>query len=82
MLIYVRHGERLDQVDQIPEGMSVDFPYDPQMTPKGMEQAAAVANLVKTFLDGKGYTAPGYTFVSSPHFRTMQTAASFTHEFT
>ena len=37
MLIFVRHGERLDQVKEIPPGMKVDFAYDPQLTPAGMK---------------------------------------------
>ena len=35
MLIFVRHGERLDQVKNKPAGHQVLFPYDPQMTPNG-----------------------------------------------
>ena len=50
MLIFVRHGERLDQVKEKPKGMKVDFPYDPQLTPNGMDQAAQAANLTKEFL--------------------------------
>ena len=35
MLIFVRHGERLDQVQNKPAGHKVHFSYDPQMTPNG-----------------------------------------------
>ena len=29
VLIFVRHGGRLDQIGKLPKGLSVDFAYDP-----------------------------------------------------
>ena len=52
------------------------------MTPKGCQQAAGVGHKTKTFLARLGYTNPSYTFVVSPHFRTLQTAAYFQYELT
>ena len=38
ILVFVRHGERLDEIKgPIPEGKTIDFPFDPPMTDKGME---------------------------------------------
>jgi broad specificity phosphatase PhoE len=36
MLIFVRHGERLDQVTPQPPGTKIDFSYDPPLTSEGM----------------------------------------------
>ena len=52
------------------------------MTPKGMKQAAEAAVLTRSFLEKKNWTAPNFTFITSAHFRTLQTAASFQYEFT
>lgn len=48
MLIFVRHGERMDQVSSPTE--SVHFKYDPQLTETGMQQAAEAAKLTSEFL--------------------------------
>ena len=78
MLIFVRHGERLDQVKNKPAGHQVLFPYDPQLTPTGCDQAALVGRKTKEFLTQSGYMSPAnLTFISSPHFRTLQTVAYF-----
>ena len=71
MLIFVRHGERLDQVKEIPPGMKVDFAYDPQLTPAGMKMDSDAAILTKSFLMNQGYKTPSFTFISSPHYRTL-----------
>ena len=36
----------------------------------------------KSFLSSAGYATPQFTFISSPHFRTLQTVAYFQHELT
>ncbi len=82
MLIFVRHGERLDQIGKLPKGISVDFAYDPQLTENGKLQAANAAKVTREFLINKKYwEAPvAKKYFTSPHFRTLQTAASWVFE--
>lgn len=49
MLVFVRHGERLDQVELKPKP-KIDFGFDPPLTANGMKQAADAAKLTRTFL--------------------------------
>ena len=55
MLVFVRHGERLDQVGTLPEGSKIDFKFDPPLTAQGMIQASDAAKLTRNFLESKGY---------------------------
>ena len=71
MMIFVRHGERLDQVKTKPAGHRVLYSFDPQLTPNGCNQAAQVGKKVVAFLAQQGYTQPLLTFIASPHFRTL-----------
>ena len=75
MVVFVRHGERLDEVPQ--PGMTVEYSWDPPLTPHGLTLAVQAANLTQTFLGKVGYSAAPLTVVSSPHIRTIQTAAAF-----
>jgi broad specificity phosphatase PhoE len=50
LLIFVRHGERLDQVKTKPPGSKIDFAFDPQMTTNGLDQAAKVARLTRAYM--------------------------------
>ena len=78
MLVFERHGERLDQVKSPPPGTKIDFAYDPPLTEEGMRQADAVAQLTKTsLLQAQGYDTSPIKFIVSPHIRTLQTAACF-----
>lgn len=36
MLIFIRHGERLDQVPKLPSHPKIDFKFDPPLTEQGM----------------------------------------------
>ncbi len=50
MLIFLRHGERLDQVGALPKGVKVDFSFDPPITQKARGTATEAAVLAKQFL--------------------------------
>ena len=36
ILIFIRHGERLDQIGPLPAGKKIDLPYDPPLSDRGM----------------------------------------------
>lgn len=70
MMVFVRHGERLDQVGEARKP-HIEYKHDPPLTALGMEQAAEVAQMTKTFLSQKGFGAAPLKFLSSPHIRTL-----------
>ncbi len=82
-MVFVRHGERLDQVGTLPPGHKIDFKFDPPLTDEGKKQAEKAADLTKQYLIQKGYGLDAKTtFITSPHIRTLQTCASFQYKLT
>ena len=79
MMIFVRHGERLDQVGG---KHHIEYKHDPPLTAHGMKQAVEVAQMTREFLKQKGFGSAPLKFICSPHIRTLQTCAAFQYELT
>ena len=77
MFMFIRHGERLDEVDKVCKGLEIQYKHDPPLTWDGMDMASKAGSLTKTFLQDKGYEDAPIKFIASPHIRTIQTACAF-----
>lgn len=66
-LIVMRHGERVDEIDKTWSAQAVR-PYDPYLTPKGEEQARAVAEHLKEFDIKRVFVSPFYRCLQTTMF--------------
>lgn len=71
-LLVVRHGERIDDVDQ-DWLKTAKFPSDPPLTQRGRAQASAAGKLIAS--QGK-WPAPPIAVISSPFRRCIETASA------
>ncbi|DBA67607.1 hypothetical protein WJX79_004788 [Trebouxia sp. C0005] len=65
--VVMRHGERIDEMDKSWSAQA-SRPYDPYLTPKGEEQAKAVAEQLKQFDIKKVYISPFYRCLQTTMF--------------
>ena len=77
LLFFVRHSERIDQVDTLTDkDKACKYPKcDPPITENGKNIAFEAGNLAKSFLenhDGGSYLSAGrFKLISSPFIRTL-----------
>lgn len=65
--IVMRHGERIDEMDKSWSAQA-SRPYDPYLTPKGEEQAKAVAEQLKEFDIKRVFISPFYRCLQTTMF--------------
>ena len=70
LLILMRHGERCDKVNMIP----TFHQYDPELSPKGKEQAFQIGELLSEYLKKNYSNYENININSSPFGRTIQTS--------
>ncbi|KAL3136249.1 hypothetical protein ABBQ32_007258 [Trebouxia sp. C0010 RCD-2024] len=66
-LVVMRHGERIDEIDKTWSAQAAR-PYDPYLTPKGEEQAKAVAEHLKEYDIQRVYVSPFYRCLQTTIF--------------
>ncbi|KND05032.1 uncharacterized protein SPPG_00712 [Spizellomyces punctatus DAOM BR117] len=73
----VRHGERIDQIDPSWSNTAPE-PYDPPLTELGVAQAQRTGQYIAEDRQRNGYKT-ALTVLSSPFYRTLQTAEGIIH---
>lgn len=74
LLIYVRHGERADEVKCDPPIPLEKF-FDPHLTDNGKTMAFEVGkSVIAPFLLAKGFAECSIKYICSPFLRVLQTA--------
>ena len=73
----IRHAERADSVKDKNKKRVMEFKnkVDPQLSPKGIEQAKATGRYLKKYFEDNQMTFDHFVIESSPFLRTLQTAA-------
>ncbi|KAJ2161006.1 hypothetical protein GGF46_001808 [Coemansia sp. RSA 552] len=70
---FVRHGERIDHIDDNWVA-TTSVPYDPPLTSTGLKQAESTGALIYDAEDKMDHTPTEYTVLVSPFLRCAQTA--------
>lgn len=73
LVIWVRHGHRVDHVWE--EGKEKKDDVDPELSADGVTQAKEAGVRIKELIEKEGYQGCQIKVVSSPFLRTLQTAA-------
>ncbi len=71
-VLFVRHGERLDEVKKGEKAPKVEFSFDPPLTENGKTNLAFTAGAkIKEYLEASGHGASPIKFISSPFIRCL-----------
>jgi broad specificity phosphatase PhoE len=74
LLFIVRHGERMDMIENIDYNTLKFGRYDTELTDEGHNQAYKVGNKISIYLGENNYKSTNTVIISSPFARTLQTA--------